>query len=292
MTVQKETKVLGINDAKLFELLTDTSGALAYGDAVDVPGIRRMRVSPNFIEKELKGDEAVLDTYSKLESIDWSFENAKLSLDALAILLGGEVAAGGASGEVKATGTTGSGNSAILWTSKLFGAKGNETVVVLQDPGAVSQALSFQVVGNTVIVHLATDGAGVITSTPNSIIAGITGTPAADLVTPSIPGGTGEAAVSDETVVLSGGEYPLSPRQTYTLKSDDVPAYFKLAGKADYTDAGDVHVVLYKCKATSVEYELQGEEYALVTASGKAIGTMNDKKVKDVVINETATPIN
>lgn len=176
MTVPTETKVLGINDAKIFELLTDTSETLTYDTPVDVPGIRRLRVSPSFVEKELRGDEAVLDTYSKLESIEWSFENAKISLDALAILLGGEV-----------TGDTG--------------------------------------------------------------------------------------------------------KQTYTLKSDDVPAYFKLVGKADYTDAGDIHVVLYKCKATSVEYELQGEEYAVVTASGKAIGTVNNKKVKDVIINETATEI-
>jgi len=176
MTVPTETKVLGINDAKIFKLLTDTSETLTYGTPVDVPGIRRLRVSPNFIEKELRGDEAVLDTYSKLDSIEWSFENAKISLDALAIMIGGEVT---------------------------------------EDTG----------------------------------------------------------------------------RQTYTLKSDDVPAYFKLVGKSDYTDAGDVHVVLYKCKATSVEYELQGEEYAMVTASGKAIGTVNNKKVKDVVINETATDI-
>ena len=176
MTVPTETKVLGINDAKIFKLLTDTSEALTYDTPVDVPGIRRLRVSPSFVEKELRGDEAILDTYSKLESIEWSFENAILSLDALAVLLGGEVT-----------------------------------------------------------------------------------------------GGTG--------------------KQTYTLKSDDVPAYFKLVGKSDYTDAGDVHVVLYKCKATSVEYELQGEEYAVVTASGKAIGTLNNKKVKDVIINETATDI-
>jgi len=176
MTVPTETKVLGINDAKIFELLTDTSETLTYGTPVDVPGIRRLRVSPSFLEKELKGDEAMLDTYSKLESIEWSFENAKISLDALAVMIGGEV-------------TQGANN------------------------------------------------------------------------------------------------------QTYTLKSDDVPSYFKLVGKSDYTDAGDVHVVLYKCKATSVEYELQGEEYAVVTASGKAIGTVNNKKVKDVILNETATEI-
>lgn len=180
MSVPTETKILGINDAKIFKLTTDNATSLIYEAAVDIPGVRSLKVTPNFIEKELRGDEAILDTYTKLDSIEWSFENAILSLGALAILLGGTVTAGGV--------------------------------------------------------------------TPNR-------------------------------------------RQTYTLTKNDVPAYFKLEAKADYTSAGDIHVVLYKCKAGKVDYELKGEDYAVVSASGKAIGTVKDGKVKDVVINETATAI-
>ncbi len=180
MALTTQTKILGINDAKISKLTLDDATSLTYGTAVDVPGIRSLKITPNFIEKELRGDEAVLDTYTKLDSIEWSFENAILSLDALAILLGGTVTAAGV--------------------------------------------------------------------TPNQT-------------------------------------------QTYTLTKDDVPAYFKLEAKADYTSAGDVHVVLYKCKANKVDYELKGEDYAVVSASGKAIGTVNNGKVKDVVINETAVEI-
>lgn len=180
MPIPKESQILGIDDAKIAELTTDTAAALTYGDLADVPGITQLKVSPNFVEKKLKGDEKILDVYSKLEDIDWSFANAKLSLDVLAILLGGEVEAGGA--------------------------------------------------------------------TPNQT-------------------------------------------QIYTLKGSDKPKYFKLEGKSDYTDVGDVHVILYKCKASKVEYTLQGEEYATVTASGKAIPTVNNDKVKDIVFNETATAI-
>jgi hypothetical protein len=180
MPLAKESVILGIDDAKISEITQDDSSALTYGAAVDVPGINSMKLSPSFTEKELRGDEQVLDQYSKLDFIDWSFENSVLSLDALAILIGGSVSASGL--------------------------------------------------------------------TPNQA-------------------------------------------QTYKLKNTDLPKYFKLEGKADYADVGDVHVVLYKCKASSVEYNLVGEDYAKVSASGKAIGTKNNGDIKDLVFNETAVDI-
>ncbi|MDQ7790139.1 MAG: hypothetical protein RDU41_08815 [Clostridia bacterium] len=180
MPLAKETLVLGVDDAKIAELTVDTSATLTYGSLVDVPGIQEINVSPNFIEKELKGDEATLDHYVKLDNIDWSFQNAKISLDALAILEGGTVVASG--------------------------------------------------------------------------------------VTPA-------------------------QKQTYTLLSTDKPKYFKLEGKSNYTDVGDAHIILYKCKANKVDVGFKGEDYAIVSASGKAIGTVKDKKVKDIVLNETAADI-
>ncbi len=176
----KESVVLGINDAKIFPITKDDSTSLTYGAAIDVPGIRSLKVTPTFIEKQLKGDETVIDTYAKLEQIDWSIEHGVISLDALAVMVGGAVQAGGTS--------------------------------------------------------------------PNK-------------------------------------------NQTYSLTKDDLPKYFKLEAKIDYTDVGDVHFVLYKCKCTSFDYTLQGDEYATISASGKAIPTMKDGKIKDIVFNETAVDI-
>lgn len=179
MPVDTSTKVFGISDAKISKLTADTAAALTYASAVDVPGIKSLKMSPKFVDKELRGDDAVLDLYSKLEMIEWSFESAKISLDVLPILIGGSVAANGV--------------------------------------------------------------------TPNQ-------------------------------------------SQVYSVLATDSAPYFKLEGKADYTDAGDAHVVLYKCKANKVDYELK-DDYAIVSASGKAIGTTKDKKIKEVVINETAKEI-
>lgn len=180
MPLTKESVILGINDAKISPITVDDSTALTYGVAVDVPGITQLKLTPTFIEKQLKGDESVIDTYAKLEQIDWSIEYGVVSLDALAIMIGGTVTSGG--------------------------VEPNQT-------------------------------------------------------------------------------------QTFTLTKNDLPQYFKLEAKTDYTDVGDAHFILYKCKCTSFDYTLQGEEYATISASGKAIPTMNDGKVKDIVFNETAVEI-
>lgn len=180
MAMTRESLVLGINNAKIAELTMDDSTELTYDKFVNVPGITALSLTPEFDEKELRGDEKVLDHRTKLIAIEWSFENVMLSLDALAILEGGTVT---------------------------------------------------------------TDGA-----TP------------------------------DETY-------------TYSVTDRDLPKYFKLQAKSDYTEVGDIHIVLYKCKANEVEVTLEGEEYATVSASGKAIGTVNNGKVRDIIFNETAKEI-
>lgn len=180
MTLAKETVILGVNDAKISPISVDDSSALTYDAAIDVPGITGIKLTPNIVEKELRGDETILDQHSKLESIDWSFENSIMSLDVLAVLIGGTVTANGV--------------------------------------------------------------------TPNQ-------------------------------------------SQTYKLNNADKAKYFKLEGKSDYTDMGDAHVVLYKCKASKAEYSFVGEDYAKVSASGKAIGAKYNGDIKDLVFNETAVDI-
>ncbi len=180
MPLATESVILGIDDAKMFPLTVDDSTALTYGEAVDIPGITSLKVTPSFVEKELRGDESILDQYSKLDFIDWAFENSMLSLDALAILIGGDVTSSG--------------------------------------------------------------------ETPNQT-------------------------------------------QTYKLNKSHKPGYFKLEGKSDYTDVGDAHVVLYKCKANKVEYSFVGEDYAKVSAGGRAIPTKNNGDIKDLVFNETGVDI-
>jgi hypothetical protein len=86
--------------------------------------------------------------------------------------VGRAVTAGAGGTAVLVTGTVGANNS-ITWTAQDAGADANETRIQLRDPAGNSQALSIDVDGNDVIVNLATDGGGAITSTAALVIAAV-----------------------------------------------------------------------------------------------------------------------
>lgn len=178
MPIATVTKVLGINDMKISELLVDSGATLTYDTSVDVPGITKLSLTPSYVEKELRGDEALLDTYQRLDAVEFSFDHVKVSLDVLEIISGGALTASG--------------------------------------------------------------------TTPNQ-------------------------------------------KQTLTVLNSNTAKYFKLEGKINYTDltGGDAHIILYKCKG-QFKIELQTEEYAVISCTGKAIGTTNNSKIFELVLNETA----
>lgn len=107
--------------------------------------------------------------------------------------------------EVKATATTGSGTSEIIWTAVAgMGASGNQIVVILQNPNANSQPLVVTVYQKAILVDLATDGTGVITTTASQLKAAIAASAEASLLV--VCSGAGAAGVvADETVHLAGG---------------------------------------------------------------------------------------
>lgn len=90
-TLSKQTTLLGIDDVKISALAQDDSVDLDYASALDVPGIQRIDLSPNFTEKGLKGDGKILDYFIQLDTIGFSFDNAKVDLEVLAILEGGSL---------------------------------------------------------------------------------------------------------------------------------------------------------------------------------------------------------
>lgn len=97
MAISKQTIVLGIDDAQIFELTQDDGNALVYGTAIDVPGIQKIEIAPSTTEKGLSKDEQVLDYYVKTDYFYWAFNSAKISLDVLAILEGGTITTTGTS---------------------------------------------------------------------------------------------------------------------------------------------------------------------------------------------------
>lgn len=80
--------------------------------------------------------------------------------------------------------------------------------------------------------------------------------------------------------------------ETYTNKISDKLNYFKLEAQIVNTEEGDVHIVLPKCKATGgVEISFAGKEYAVVSFSGKSIGTVKDGECRQIIKNKIAKPI-
>lgn len=114
----------------------------------------------------------------------------------------------------QASGTSGveGNNNGITWTAAAgqVGAAGNDITVALEDPGAAGQALAVVVNGRTVIVNLATDGGGAITSTAAQVIAAVAAAPAAAalVVGANTGASTGAAAVTDQVVDLANGVNP------------------------------------------------------------------------------------
>ncbi len=90
MPLSHVSKVYAVSDAKISKLTADPAGgATTYGTLTDVPGIKEMTIGGNVNTVELRGDNALLDQNSTLGNITVSVSNAKISLDVLAIMLGG-----------------------------------------------------------------------------------------------------------------------------------------------------------------------------------------------------------
>lgn len=101
------------------------------------------------------------------------------------------------------------------------------------------------------------------------------------------------AAIFGGTVVVTG----ISPDEVTTLqkKSTDQRPWFKLEGRAISDNSGDVHVVLYRCKATGdFEGEFSDGNWFLTNASGEAFPSKSagaTDALYDIVYNETAAAI-
>jgi hypothetical protein len=97
-------------------------------------------------------------------------------------------------------------------------------------------------------------------------------------------------------VIMNGGEIVTSGvtpnvKKTYTKKSTDARPDFWAEGQAMSENGGDFHQVLKRCKADGgIEGEMADGEFWITSASGTAIGDINDD-LYDFVDNETAVAI-
>jgi hypothetical protein len=84
------TKWYGVDDAKIFLLLTDpeSPGSATYDDPIDVPGMKSVGISGTINSNELRGDGKRLDYQSRYGGRALTFEFAKSALDVFAAIGG------------------------------------------------------------------------------------------------------------------------------------------------------------------------------------------------------------
>lgn len=94
------------------------------------------------------------------------------------------------------------------------------------------------------------------------------------------------------TVILTG----IAPNRKWTLRkrSTDTRPYFRLEGRVISDSGGDVHCVIYRCRANdTVEGEFADGEFFVTSASGQGLPLLDEANdlIYDMVINETAVQI-
>jgi hypothetical protein len=96
VTAPRVTKVYAVADCKVAPMTADTSGgSTTYGSSVDVPGIKTVEISGDVNVVELRGDNGLMDVETVLTNVQVAVSHAKLSLDALAVMLDATVADSG-----------------------------------------------------------------------------------------------------------------------------------------------------------------------------------------------------
>jgi hypothetical protein len=101
------------------------------------------------------------------------------------------------------------------------------------------------------------------------------------------------ATIAGGTVTTTG----LTPSivKTYSKKTTDARPYFKVEGRALGDTGGDVHGLVYRCKATGDIGGTWGDgEFFLTSADGEGYGSLESGKTDkayDFIGNETATAI-
>lgn len=135
------------------------------------------------------------------------------------------------------TGVVGN-NNAILWTAKKGGTEGNAIKVQLLDPAGNSKPLKVYAENDTIVVSLATSGAGAIISTAAEVIAAVNSAlEAKDLVVASNDGastGAGVVAAVAATPLADGAAANVTP---VLILAEDVDfTSFTQSGGVSYAD--------------------------------------------------------
>lgn len=89
MPVSHVSKVFAVKDCKVAKITADPAGGTTtFATSVDVPGIKSLKIEGDVENKQLRGDNSMLDSDTVLTNVTATMTNAKLALDVIAMMLG------------------------------------------------------------------------------------------------------------------------------------------------------------------------------------------------------------
>jgi flagellar hook protein FlgE len=188
-------------------------------------------------------------------------------------------------------------STGVRFTAVTPGAEGNQITVEYRDPGTASASLNVEVVDQAIIVHLATDATGAITSKASDIVAAIAAsTEASELVTATLmaPDSTGSGTVAARSAVsLSGGleSYPDTYTNTITVYDSlgnpiEVTIKFTCREPARWSWEASIPSELGSTASTgTIKFDSEGNLDVAQSGGGNPVVTLN-------LINGATTPLN
>lgn len=173
----------------------------------------------------------------------------------------------------------------LTYTSLVDGTFGNSITIEYTDPAANDQPLSVVVTGTAIEVFLATDGAGVITSTADDVLGAIEGSDASSLVEVVVSGTGADLQVAAAAAPLAtGADGPIPAGTTVESINESVPIITQdgdtTAGSTSVTDlASDAGIVAGVL--VSGEGILDGTRVDSISGGGPYTVVLNQAAYKD-----------
>ena len=107
MTLEVQQNVLGVTEAYIAKVTTNTSTTYETGTKMKLPDLSSMEITKTTEKKEAKAGLKVVDSFTLQTGFDVKFENVNSPLDVLALINGSEVTQ---------TGETGTGKASVIET--------------------------------------------------------------------------------------------------------------------------------------------------------------------------------
>lgn len=88
----KKIKLMELTETKIYKMTADVATAPTYdATGIVLPGIMKVTIAPKTETKKLLGDSKTLDVYQKTVEIELDVEHAMFSLEAMKVLVGGDI---------------------------------------------------------------------------------------------------------------------------------------------------------------------------------------------------------